>query len=146
MRSTAVFLAAGLAGPLIRWIIPLAPTGPGLSSSTSDFVYSLVLLLWPAQPLAVIEVNAGRLVAAIVSIGANLLVFGVVGAVAGICAQKLVGLVSLYLTVCAMVIVLAIWASGLPFTSLEVGALIVSLFLYAIPFLVVFRLSRNPPR
>ena len=146
VRSTVVFLAAGLAGPLIRWIMPLAPTGSGVRSSIGDFVYSLVLFLWPAQLLGVIEVNTGRLVAAIISVGVNLLLFGAVGALAGICGKKPAGLVSLYLVVCAMVVALAIWASGLPFTYLEVSALAASLLLYAVPFLVVFQLSRNPSR
>src|SRR3989442_7074016 len=83
VRSTLVFLVAGLVGPLIRWVTPPTPTGQGLSSSIGDFIYSLVLLLWPAQPLAVIEVNTGRFVAAIASVGANLLLFGVAGGFCG---------------------------------------------------------------
>ena len=145
-RSTLIFLLAGLIGPLIRWIVPSAPTGQGLSSSIGDFVYNLVLLLWPAQPLAAIEVNTGRFVAAIVSVGANLLLFGVVGALVGILARKPVGLVALYMVVCAMVFSLARWASGLPFTYLEVSALVASLFLYAVPFFIAFWLSRAPSR
>jgi hypothetical protein len=146
VRSTLVFLVAGLVGPLIRWVTPPTPTGQGLSSSIGDFIYSLVLLLWPAQPLAVIEVNTGRFVAAITSVGANLLLFGVAGALVGIFAKKPVGLVALYMVVCAMVFSLARWASGLPFTYLEVSALVASLLLYAVPFFIAFWLSRAPSR
>jgi hypothetical protein len=145
-RSTLIFLLAGLTGPLIRWIVPSTPTGKGLSSSIGDFVYSLVLLLWPAQPLAAIEVNTGRFAAAIVSVAANLLLFGVVGATVGVLARKPVGLIGVYILICAMVFALARWASGLPFTYLEVSALVTALFLYAVPFLVVFWLNRDTSR
>jgi hypothetical protein len=122
------------------------PTGKGLSSSIGDFVYNLVLLLWPAQPLVVIEVNTGRFAAAIVSVGANLLLFSVVGATVGILAGKSVALVGVYVFVCAMAFALARWASGLPFMYLEVSALAVALFLYAVPFFIAFRLSRTASR
>jgi hypothetical protein len=122
--------------------VPSTPTGQGLSSSIGDFIYNLVLLLWPAQPLAAIEVNTGKFVAALVSVGANLLLFGVAGALVGVLAKKPVGLVILYVLVCAMLFVLARWASG-SFTSLEVSALVVSLVLYAILFFATFWLSRG---
>jgi hypothetical protein len=145
-RSTTIFLTAGLVGPLIRWVVPVTPTGSDIRPSIGDFVYNLVLLLWPAQPLAVIEVNTGKLVAAIMSVGANLLLFGLVGVVAGFCARKPGGLGLIYLTVCAMVVALALWAFGRPFTSAEASALASSLVLYAFLFIVVFRLHRTASR
>jgi hypothetical protein len=135
VQSAAIFLAAGLGGPLLRWIVPIGPT----SSSVSNFVYNLVLLLWPAQLLAVIEVNTGRLVAVIISVGTNLALFAVVGVATGICARKPLVLISIYLGVCGGVGALAVWAFGLPFTCADTTALACSLVLYAIPFIIVFR-------
>lgn len=143
MRSAAIFLAAGLAGPLIRWIVPVVPTGPDLSSLIGDFVYSVVLLLWPAQLLAVVEVNTGRLIAAVISVGANVALFAVVGAITGICSRRPIGIVSIYLVVSVMVVVLAVWASGIPLNFIEASAIVCALVLYAIPFLIVFRVSRT---
>jgi hypothetical protein len=139
----AIFLVTGLTGPFIRWVVPVTPTHTEVGASLGDFVYNLVLLLWPAQALAVIEVNTGRLAAGIVAVGTNLVLFAVVGVVSGICARKPLALLSIYLVVCMMVVALAVWAFGRPFTSTEIGALACSVILYAIPFLTVFRLHRT---
>lgn len=142
--STLLFVASALVGPLIRWATwppskfmngPLLPIG--------DFVYDLVLLLWPAQPFAVIEVNTGSLVAVAVAVGANILLFGLVGVLAGVLAKWRLGLLALYVLVCALVLLLALWGAGFSIAYLNVIALVVALLLYAAPFWAVARLRKQ---
>ena len=143
--STLVFAAGSLLGPLLRWATwppskfmegPLLPIG--------DFIYYLVLLLWPAQLLAVMEVSTGRLVAGIVAVGVNILLFGLVGVVAGIFAKRRLALLALYLLTCILVLCFAVWAVG-SLADTNIYSLVVALLLYAIPFWVITRLN-NPGR
>jgi hypothetical protein len=137
--SVLIFMAASLVGPLVRWVT----WPPGTSSSTADFLYSLVLLLWPAQPVSVIEASTGTLIAIATSVGANVLLFGVLGALAGVLAGKGPALVVLYAGALALLVALTVWAFGLSFTYSAVLALIAAAALYALPFFAVFRLSHN---
>ena len=140
--STLIFVASALAGPLIRlaaW--PPSKMQQGSILSIRDFVYDLVLLLWPTQPLAVIEVNTGTLLAVTVSVGANILLFAVAGMVAGISARQPLRLLALYLVVCVMVLILALWSAGFSLADINIIALSVAFLLYAVPFWAVFRLT-----
>lgn len=140
--SVLIFMAAGLVGPLLRW----ATWPPGTSTGMADFLYSLVLLLWPAQPVSVIEASTGTLIAIAISVGANVLLFGVLGVLVGVFASKGAALVVLYVGALASLVALTVWAFGLSFTSFPVLALIGAAALYAVPFFAVFRLSHNAGR
>lgn len=145
--STLIFVASALAGPLIRlaaW--PPSKVEQGLILPVRDFIYDLVLLLWPTQPLAVIEVSIGSLLAIAVSVGANVLLFAAAGVVAGISARHPRRLLALYLVVCIMVLILALWSAGFSFAYVNIIALLVAFFLYAVPFWAVFRLSATNHR
>ena len=142
--STLIFIASAFVGPLIRlatW--PPSKFEQGSFLSIGDFVYDLVLLLWPTQPLAVIEVNTGSWVAIVVSVAANILLFGLLGVVAGFSAKQRLGLLALYVVVCALVLLLALWGAGFSFAYLNVVALLVALLLYAVPFWATDRLAGN---
>ena len=139
-RSILVFLTCGLAGPLLRWATwPPKPASPG-----GDFVYDLALLLWPAQPLAVMEATIGPLAAIAFSIGVNVVIFGVVGIVAAIVADRISRLTALYALVCLGVLLFALWTAGFSVAFVNMGALVVAFGLYALPFVTVSRISRNP--
>ena len=138
-RSILIFGLCGLVGPLIRWATwpPARPTeGVG-----EDFIYNLVLLLWPAQPLAAIEASTGRLVAAAVSVGANLLLFSALGVAVGLLVRRPAPVVVLYLATCAAVLAFALWIVGFEFAYLSLIALMVAFLIYAVPFFSAFRLA-----
>jgi len=108
-----------------------------------DLVYDLALLIWPTQPLAVVEVSTGPFIAIALSVGANVLLFGVAGVIVGIIARQPVPVIVSYLVTCAFVLVLALWSAGFSLQYLNAIALIVAFILYAVPFLAVLWLNRS---
>jgi len=142
--SILIFVASGLVGPLLRWATwppSHAPQGSGFSFD--DFIYDLVLFLWPTQPLAVMEVTIGSFAAITLSVGANTLFFGIAGALAAVIARQPGKLLGLYLAACIMVFLLALWSAGFSVAFLNVGALAVAFLVYAVPFLSVFGFARK---
>src|SRR5207245_1989173 len=86
--SILIFIGSGLAGPLLRWATwPSNPAPQGSGFSFDNLIYDLVLFLWPTQPLAVMEVTIGSFAATSLSVGANALLFGIVGALAAAIAR-----------------------------------------------------------
>lgn len=139
-RSILVFLACGLVGPLLRW----ATWPPKPASIGGDFVYDLVLFLWPTQPLAVMEATVGPAAATALSIGANVILFGVVGLVAAAVAARVSRLIALYVLVCFGVLLFALSTAGFSVAYVNMGALLVAFVLYALPFVAISRILRNP--
>jgi hypothetical protein len=139
-RSILVFLACGLVGPLLRW----ATWPPKPASTGGDFVYDLVLLLWPTQPLAVMEATMGPVAAITLSIAANVILFGAVGIVAAAVADRLSRLIAFYVLVCLGVLLFAIWIAGFRVAFVNIGALLAAFVVYALPFVAVSRMSRSP--
>src|SRR5437879_11723028 len=87
--SILIFMACGLAGPLLRWATwPPSPAPQGSGFSFDDFIYDLVFFLWPTQPLAVMEVTIGSFAAITLSVGANDLLSGMVGGLAAVIARR----------------------------------------------------------
>ena len=136
-----VFSTFAIVGPLIRaatW--PPSIFWSDTSSPIYDFIYDLVLYLWPTQMLAVIEVNSGFLAAIVLSVGANILLFALIGTVAGFLARSRQALFILYVAVCVAVAFLALWSAG----SIEHINLIsfgIVLLLYALPFWLASRFT-----
>ena len=97
-----------------------------------------MLLLWPTQPLAVIKVNTGSVVAGLVAVGANVALFAVVGALANLFRGR-IGLPMLYLLVVLLAFLYALWGSGFSFAYLNMSALLVALLFYVIPFVLTDR-------
>ena len=142
--SILIFMACGLAGPLLRWATwPPSPAPQGSGFSFDDFIYDLVLFLWPTQPLAVMEVTIGSFAAITLSVGANALLFGIVGALAAVIARQPGKLLGLYLAACIVMFLLALWSAGFSVAFLNVGALAVGFLMYAVPFLAVFWFARK---
>lgn len=130
-------------GPFVRWMTwPPSAFARETSIAVSRFVSDLVFLLWPTQSLAVIEVNAGLIIAAVVAVGTNVLLFLVVGALAGILVKTSLGLPMLYLAVGLLLALFAMWGAGFSIAYLNVVALAVALLLYAVPFVLTARLVR----
>jgi hypothetical protein len=136
-----IFALAGLVGPLLRWAT--WPPSPPSAGWLGNFVYDLVLLLWPTQPLAVMEASVGTLAGAAISVTANILLFVVIGMLAGALAKTAVRLSLVYLVVCVMIVLVFVWSVGFNFSYLNVIALVVALALYVVPFALIWRLSAN---
>jgi len=140
-RSVTIFALVGLIGPLLRWATwPLLPTSAG---SFGNFLYDLVLLLWPTQPLAVVETSMSPLAAIAISVAANVLLFTIVGMLAGALARSVIQLSSVYLAVCVIIVLVGVWSVGLSFSYLNIIALVVALGFYAVPFGLVWRSFRK---
>jgi hypothetical protein len=141
----AVITFGGLAllGPLIRF----AAWPPSMlereAPSLARFVYDTVFLLWPTQPLGAIEESAGRISAAVVGIGANILLFGLIGLLVGAVAKTPSALAAFFAIVCAALILLALWGAGFSFAFVNWLALVIALLAYSIPFWVLVRALRD---
>ena len=145
LKSTAVFAGAGLLGPLVVYATwPVSRFNTLVPKSVSNFRYDFVFLLWPTQPMAVVEVSIGRLAAAALAIGANLLLFAALGAAVGTLARTRTRLIAGYAVVCGLIFYFDLWGAGFSLAYLNVFALVVALILYAIPFWVVMRASAMP--
>lgn len=147
MRNTFVavvaFGALALLGPLIRFAAWPPSKLEREVPSLARFVYDTVFLLWPTQPLAVIEANAGRLTAAVVAIGANILLFGVLGLLVAAIAKTPTVLVAFFAFVCAALFLFALWGAGFSFAFVNWLALAIALLVYSIPFWIVARVLRD---
>jgi hypothetical protein len=138
IKSILVFVSTGLLGPLIALVTyKYSETLPfGLYSIINDLLFSL----FPAQMLAVVEVNIGTIKAAALAIGANMMIFGIIGFVAAHFAQRRQQLIVVYTLVCLMVFVWTFWGAGYSFKYLNWFALLLALSLYAVPFYIYHRL------
>jgi hypothetical protein len=141
--SVLVFLVGGIAGPVLRWVTwPPGGVGDGTGFSIRDFFYDLVLLLWPTQPLGVIEVSTGRSLAIVFAVVANLILFAIAGFIAGIAAKRLPVFIAMYVLVCIMLTVLTYWNAGIDLGQTGLIALFVAFAAYATLFFITFRLRR----
>lgn len=125
-----VFGLVALIGPLL-----------GLLMRGVDFFYDLVFLLWPAQPLAVIEASIGSFLATSLAIVVNVVIFSVVGLLVGAIVKKTQWLIALYGVVAALILLLALWGSGFSAAHFSWLAFVVALAVYATPFWLVARRS-----
>jgi hypothetical protein len=137
--TAMLFVAASLVGPVIFWAGLPNQFDAGTSSSFGTFASDLVFLIWPTQPLAVIEVNTGQFLAASVAVGANVLLFAALGVLAERMARRKFGLHLLYLVTACSVVLLALWGAGFDNAHLNMRALAIALMFYATPFLVMAR-------
>lgn len=143
MSTVLLFGLMAFVGPFVRWVTwPPSAFGRGTSTALSSFVSDLVFLLWPTQSLAVIEVNTGPAIAAVVAVGANVLLFVVVGVLAGVLVKTRLGLPTLYLAVGLLLALFALWGAGFSVAYFNVVALAVALLLYAVPFGLTAHLVR----
>ncbi|MFY9905084.1 MAG: hypothetical protein WBD45_14025 [Terriglobales bacterium] len=138
LKSLLVFTGTGLLGPLVRFAAwPPSTFNTLAPKSVSNFLYDFVLLLWPTQPMAAVEVNIGKAAAAAVAIGANLLLFAILGVAVGTFGKSRTRLISAYVVVCGLIFWFDLWGAGFSFSYLNAFALVLALLLYAIPFWVV---------
>lgn len=137
-NSVIIFMVGALAGPLINW----ATSPPYRWPSVGGFSVYLVLLLWPTQPLGVIEYSSGTLVATLVTVGANVIFFGLIGLAVGAALSRTIAFLGIYLLVAALIFLLALWASGFDLHQVDAVALVAALGFYAFLFRLSARFAR----
>lgn len=103
----------------------------------SDLINDLVYLLWPAQALAVVEVNIGTNKAIFFAVAANILLFGIVGVLVAIVAKRRAFFIIMYFLLSGLVLYWALWGAGFSFAYINWLALAVALLLYAVPFFII---------
>lgn len=143
--SGCIFSAAALVGPLIRLAIwPPSDPGGTISLHFERFLYDFILLIWPTQPLAVMEESVGTFAAAAVAVGANVILFALAGIGIGAAGRRRSGLVASYGLVCALVIASELWGAGSDPEFVNLTALLLALGFYAIPFWGIARAVPRP--
>jgi hypothetical protein len=125
--TLTIFGLTALVGPAVRFLN--WPPGPD-----DTFVYDLVLLLWPTQPLAAVEASIGTFPAAIIAIGTNVLLFAIFGIVAAVLAAKRLATLAVYALALGLVLLLHLWGTGFDLTYSNGHALAAAYAIYAIPF------------
>jgi hypothetical protein len=143
-----VFAIAALVGPLLRFATwPPSRFEELAGTNAANFIYDLVFYLWPAQPLAVYEQSAGHVVALVLSIGMNIILFIFVGLVAGAAAAfRWSAVAVLYAVHCGLLVVFALWGAGFSIRYLSLLPLVVAMVLYAVPFWVVAKAAATRSR
>ena len=145
LKSILVFRAVGLLGPLIRFAAwPPSTVNSWASKSVSNFLYDFIVLLWPTQPMAVVETSVGNVAAAALAISANILLFAILGAVVGTIGATRARLMSAYVVVCGLILLFDLWEAGFSWAYLNGLALLIALLLYAVPFWVMMRSCETP--
>jgi hypothetical protein len=105
-------------------------------------VRDVVFLLWPAQPVAVIEITVGRLMATVVAVGVNVAIFAIVGMAAGFWATRRPRLLALLVAILGLLLWLALWGAGFDWSYMSVRALACAFLLQAVLFWAADRTGR----
>ena len=100
-------------------------------------MYDLVFYLWPTQPLAAIAPPDRRLVAFLLAVGSNILLFAVIGLVVGGVAGWRGGVPLVYGGFCSLLLLFGLWGAGYRVEHLGVIPLFLAVVLYGIPFWLV---------
>jgi len=129
-----VFGLTGVLGPVLahtalQWSAPW--------DGLYFYFYNLIALIWPTWLLAMKDSAWGRLVAGIVSIGSNVLLFSLMGCVAAVLARVNFGLLAAFLLIVLLVAALGM-RLGLNLFSMATAALI-----HGAPFLIAARYLRQ---
>ena len=138
--SAALFGVFGLVAPIIWWVSRLLVITPGFADSEGTFVADTVFLLWPTQPIGVIEHSIGTASATILVVGANVLLFAVIGVAVATFGPSRSGSLAVYVVVGVLVFLLAFWGAGFEFHYLPVKAYLASLAVLSLPFFALFRI------
>jgi hypothetical protein len=100
-------------------------------------------MLWPTQPLAVIEVSVGSPVALVVALAANLLLFSLIGLLAGATATRRGRLIALLAMVLVLTALFALWGAGFNWRYVGVVGLGCAVLLQVLLFTVTARLGQR---
>lgn len=136
-------LVAALFGPALALLASLAKLDAldqNLDSSAlSEFVYGLVLFVWPFQPLGVLEGAVGWIGAAVITVSANVLLFIVIGWLGFRFRQQPAILTILWGAIIAPLALIAWWASGYDARFVNIPSLAVAALFYGALIWIVSR-------
>jgi hypothetical protein len=142
--ALAAFIVVGLLGPLIR-LLTWPPAGTG--SAQEDFIYDIVLLLWPAQPVALGAAGTAGWVSVIMAASLNVLAFGCVGVTAIALGARRLALLLTYAFTCGLIYSWAVlWGLKTNGSYLSRLAIVIALAAYAVPFCITNQECRRTGR
>jgi hypothetical protein len=129
----------------VLYFIGYALLGPAIASfhawtelPMSYFVYEVVGQIWPFWALSQYETTIGTFYAVSFATGWNVVVFAVLGLVAGMASRNRLALASLFAVTCAAHLWWFLFAMGsFPRRLVTLVALVVGLVLITVPFLLV---------
>lgn len=143
LRRLLAPLVAALVGPsltLIASLTKLDAIDQSLGSSAlSEFVYGLVLFVWPFQPLGVLEGVVGWIGAAVLTVSANVLLFMVIGSLGFRFRRQPAMLMILWGAIVAPLVFVAWWASGYDARFVNIPSLTVAALFYGALIWIVSR-------
>ena len=140
LQVSAVAALVGTALALLASLAEFDSLDQSLGSNAlSEFVYGLALLVWPFQPLGVLEGAVGWIGAAMITVGANILLFTLIGWLGFRFRQQPVFLAILWGAVVIPLAVVAWWASGYDAHFVNIPSLAVSALFYGALIWVVSR-------
>jgi hypothetical protein len=141
--SSMIFMAGAFAGPLLSWA-----TKPDfhLDSVIYGFLFDLIILIWPTIILGVSMPEGVPIENVIISVGANVLFLGLVGAAIGFALSRPVVLVGIYLVLTTLIGLFAAWTSGFDLRYFDFFAFAITLGFYAFLFWLSVRLAMPRPR
>ena len=141
MKKTAVgiFLAGSLAGLCLRWLL----WPPSAHGAAEDFVYVLVLLLFPGEYVAVAAGELGRTVTWALMLTLKSLLFVLLGLLAAVTVRRRATLAVYGLLMAAVLSGYAWWLTGGQAEFFSAPALGISLLFYPGLLLAVWWTSRS---
>jgi hypothetical protein len=99
-------------------------------------VYDLVFYLWPTQPLAAVAPE-GRLVAFLLALGGNILLFALIGLIVGSVAARPGRMPLAYGGFCSLLQAFGLWGAGYRVEHLGVMPLFLAMLVYGVPFWLI---------
>ena len=148
--TVGIFMLAGLMGPVLQWIsrplisMDLSGEGGAWLKLLVLFIVRCTWMVWPTWPFGVIEYSVGALVAIIVVVGGNVLLFGLMGLVAGLVSRWTLALIVVYLMVAGLLcwwhlIGRGLGQEGFSIWQIDPPSLLTALAFYAFLFWVAAR-------
>lgn len=131
--SMAIFSLAGLLGPLIWWASRL--------TNSTNYIHNIVAMLWPTWMLATFEYSTGKVIAAFIAVGANVLVFAFLGLFVSISFSQAWRVIS-FTIITLTLIWLNYWLNNWHFPSLII-TIVIFIGLYWILAILHVRNSRD---
>jgi hypothetical protein len=137
VTSATIFMGAAFAGPLLAWATSYTIHGLRIG----DLLEWLKLLIWPTVILAVSQPDGVPTVLMVISIGANVFLFGLLGIAVGVALKWPLVLFGLYFVVAMLIGLFASWLSGFDLHHFGFFAFAIALGFYAFLFWLSDRLA-----
>jgi hypothetical protein len=128
--SIAAVLLISFGASLIGPALLVISRAIGEESALHSFFADLIFLLWPAQVLGVVEHSYGKLVALLVSVGANSFLFMLVGGFGFYASRSAYYVILLGSFVLLGLVLFAMWGAGFDYRYVSTPALVIAAVIY----------------